>query len=371
MFTGRLGGLRRLRRLASQTELDGDSEQELIQGLTCASQTWRLIALQGLVRHESSAAVSGAERLLEMKTETDPFLVASCRLVLAGAGKGDADDLAERALGRRGLVHEGMWPTRPQLARRTGEGWPLRRLAIQALGALGGRRDALRWAATSDPDWAVREEAVRALGAPIDEGDDEALEQARQDDWLPVRVAAAEALGKDPEPAREPDERYAWRVAGWEPYFRYLCGNGRQEYADELVVGTRNGPGRNWSTFGILCDLDMGDQPPGDVNSRWSLVRSLGVDSAMTQARDLLHHPAIAWGEEPSWPVCCHDYSVFYGHNLASACPPALDIETWFLESLVIEMPLPDCSFEDLEADTYAFRCGFCGSWWTTYVPDL
>lgn len=368
----RLGGLRKLRHLADRSELDDEAEQVLLEGLTATSSAWRLAALQGLVRHGSTAALPMAERLLELKRETDPFLLATLQLVLAGNGKGDLDDLARRATGRRGLIHEGPWPPRPHLARRIGEGWPLRRLAVQALGCTDGGRDVLRQVIAADPDWAVREEAVHALGTPLDDVERAALKEAREDPSRPVRVAAARALGGEGLGlASDPDERFAWRVPGSEPYFRYLSGVSRQEYGEELNRATRNGPGRNWATFGILCDLDLGDRPPPDVNPHWRLIRALGVDASLTMARDLLHHPSIAWGEDPLWPVCCNDFAIFYGHNLDTVCPPGLELELWFLESLVPEMPLPDCKLPELEADTYAFRCGYCGAWYTTYEPDL
>ena len=37
------------------------------------------------------------------------------------------------------------------------------------------------------------------------------------------------------------------------------------------------------------------------------------------------------------------------------------------LDSLESDLPYPEESLEELEAETYAFRCGRCGWWWTSY----
>ncbi|MGE0712661.1 MAG: HEAT repeat domain-containing protein [Planctomycetota bacterium] len=361
-------GLGRLRALRDQEALASGDEEELAQALRAPADTWRLTAIQALVRHRSPAALPGAQRLLELDCETDPFLLGTLRLVLASAGEGDLRGLERRALGRKGLVGEGPWPVRPLAGRGVGLGWPLRRLAVQALGCLAGTdRAVLRRVIETDPDWAVREEAVYALGPPIDQEDEETLGKALDDARLPVRRAAAQLLEVRLNPL-EGEGRYAWRAPGSEPYFRYFAGSSRRDYHEELAPGTRHGVGRNWSTFGIWCEIDMGEEPPGDVSSNWPLVKALEVDTALTQARDLVHHPGVVWGDDPLWPVCCQDYAVFYGHQVEATAPAAMDIDAWFTESLVPALPKPQAPWRELDAERYVFRCGYCGSWWTCYT---
>lgn len=363
-----VGGLSRLRELRDQELLAAEGEQELLTALMAPASTHRLVAIQALAKHESPAAQVGAERLLELDCETDPFLLATLRLVLARSGQGDPQDLARRALGRKGLIAEGVWPPRPLAGRRHGLGWALRRLAVQALGCLpDGDRAVLRRVLSSDPDWAVREEAVYALGPPLDPEDEGSLLMAREDQRASVRRAAAEMLGRRLAPEEQAEARYAWRVPGYEPYFRYAAGAALREYAEELEPGTRHGAGRNWGSFGIWCEIDVGEEPPHDVSPDWEQVKALAVDTALTQARDLVHHPGLLWAEEPLWPVCCHDYAVFYGHDLSAVAPAAIDVESWFRESLVRGLPRPEGGWRDLDAETYAFRCGYCGSWYTAY----
>lgn len=359
--------LRRLQELAFADAIGDDEARELREGLDAPRSTWRLIALQGLARHRPEAAQLGAERLYQLACESDPFLVATIDLVRASIGIGDPRRLAERALGRLGRPEDVLWPMRPLPARRRGLGWPLRRLAIQALGHLvAGDRATIRRVALTDPDWAVREEAVAALGQALDAEDEACLEACIEDTRLTVRRAAAEALGRPLNP-REGEERYAWRVPGSEPYFRYFAGSARREYAGELNPGTRHGAGRNWSSFGLWVDVDLGDETPEDVDLSWPLVSALGVDTALTQARDLLHHPGVGWADDPTWPICCADYTVFYGHDVARNAPAAVEVERWFAESLIPDLPLPGGAWDELDVERYVFRCGFCGTWWTCY----
>lgn len=350
--------------------------QELLDALRSPSEAWRLTALQGLLRFEPAAALADAADAL-LRTSGDPFLQASARLVLAEAGRADADDLAQRALGRRGAIDEARWPTRPHLARRLGLGWPLRRLAALALGHTGAPgRPTLRVVLATDPDWAVREAAVvaltrgRAPGA-FDADDRKALEAALRDRRGAVRRVAAAALGLDEAatPVIAEDSWDAWRVPGREPYFRYVAGPGRREYSDELEKGTRDGLGRNWHLFEVDPDED---EVPDDVPAAHPLVEApcehgVLLDDALTRARDLVHQPAIAWPVDPLWPVCCGDYAVFHGHAVADAAPAGEDPDEWFLDSLESDLPYPEESLEELEAETYAFRCGRCGWWWTSY----
>ncbi|MBL4846376.1 MAG: hypothetical protein JKY65_12685, partial [Planctomycetes bacterium] len=95
-------GLRRLQELAFAEEVDDPGVGDLLEGLTAPLSTWRLAALQGLARHDPSAAFAGAERLYELNCESDPFLRATLDLIRASAGIGDAARLAGRALGRLG-----------------------------------------------------------------------------------------------------------------------------------------------------------------------------------------------------------------------------------------------------------------------------
>ena len=359
--------LRRLQELAFADAIEDDQVAELLDGLNAPRSTWRLIALQGLARHRPQAAQAGAKRLYALACESDPFLIATIDLVRSACGEGDPRRLAERALGRQGRPEDGSWPMRPLLARRRGLGWPLRRLAVQALGQLAeADRAAIRRVACTDPDWAVREEGVLALGRALDAEDEACLERCLEDPRLPVRRAAAEALGRELNP-REGEERFAWRVVGSEPYFRYLAGSARREYSGELNPGTRHGAGRNWTSFGLWVDMDLGDETPEDVDPSWPLVKTLGVDTALTQARDLLHHPSIGWADDPTWPICCADYTVFCGHDVERNAPAAAEVERWFAESLIPDLPLPGGQWDDLDVERYVFRCGFCGTWWTCY----
>jgi HEAT repeat protein len=361
-------GLRRLQELAFADEVNDTEVAELLEGLNAPLATWRLTALQGLARHDPAAAFDGAQRLRELNCESDPFLRASLDLILASGGVGDPKLLAGRALGRLGRPQEGLWPPRPLPARRCGLGWPLRRLAVQALGQLeGADRSVIRRVARTDPDWAVREEAVLALRQPRDEADEGCLVECTEDPRLAVRRAAANALGNPLHPY-EGEERFAWRVPGFEPYFRYFAGTARREYAGELNPGTRHGSGRNWGTFGVWVDIDLGEDAPEDLDASWPLVSLLGIDTALTQARDLLHHPGVGWADDPTWPVCCADYTVFHGHSVELNAPVAGDIERWFAESLLPDLPLPGGRWEELDGERYVFRCGFCGTWWTCYA---
>jgi hypothetical protein len=65
--------------------------------------------------------------------------------------------------------------------------------------------------------------------------------------------------------------------------------------------------------------------------------------------------------------VCCNDYAVFQGHDALRIAPRGEDPDDWFLEALEPELPYPEEALEDLEAETFAFRCGWCGWWWTSY----
>ena len=105
---------------------------------------------------------------------------------------------------------------------------------------------------------------------------------------------------------------------------------------------------------------------PADVHPRWMAESLRHVEGAISLGRDLVHHPAITWLGEAAWPVCCDDYTVFYGHSLAAAGPRSQPIEDWFVESLVPELPEPSGTLDELES-TYVFRCGYCGAWRTVY----
>ncbi|MCO5165403.1 MAG: CbrC family protein [Planctomycetes bacterium] len=360
--------LARLRELARAPDAPG-ARDELLSALQEPSEVWRLTALQGLARREAPADLAPLAASL-LGAASDPFLQAEARLVLARAGEADVVDLARRALGRRGLPEASRWPVRPALARRVGLGWPLRRLGARALGHAGPAdasiaRAALRGVLT-DPDWAVREAAAEALGAlgPGDE-DRRALEAALRDRRGAVRRAAARALGRDPGAPIE-DAWDAWRAGGAEPHYRYLGVGGRRDYREDLVKATRDGPGANWAPFGVDPEAD---DPPDDVDPAHPLVRALAIprDDALTRARDLIHHPGVAWPVDPVWPVCCNDYAVFHGHALEPLLPRGEDLEDWFLEALEPDLPFPEEGLDELEAETYAFRCGFCGWWWTSY----
>ncbi len=366
-------GLTELHRLGA---LRQGGEQALLEALARPDEPWRLAALQGLVRRDHPRALAAAERLLAEGVR-DPFLDVTCRAVLAAHGRGDLGDLAARALGRRGVPWEGSWVPRPQVARRAGAGWPQRRLAARALGHCPDATPTLRQVLERDPDWSVRQAAAEALAGdgsrPLTAAAREALEVARADRRSAVRRVALRRLDPDADPAGERDGSFAWRVPGREPYFRYLAAAARREYAAELEAGTRNGPGRNWTTFGFEIDLDMGDTPPRDVSPHWPAIKLAlaGVEDALTLARDLVHHPAVPWGDEPFWPVCCGDYCLLYGHDLAEVAPASQDLERWFLESLIDPLPQPAESLPELDAEVYAFRCGRCGRWWTCYDADL
>ncbi|MBX3466392.1 MAG: hypothetical protein KF878_05770 [Planctomycetes bacterium] len=180
-----------------------------------------------------------------------------------------------------------------------------------------------------------------------------------------MRRAAARALARDPGAPIE-DAWDAWRQPGAEPYHRYLGLGGRREYREDLGAATRDGPGANWAPLGVDPEAE---DPPDDVDPAHPLVRALAIprDDALTRARDLVHHPGVAWPVDPVWPVCCNDYAVFHGHALEPLLPRGEDLEDWFLEALEPDLPFPEEGLEDLEAETYAFRCGFCGWWWTSY----
>lgn len=370
--------LARLRRLARGDEADGAPDRtardELLSALQAPSEVWRLTALQGLARRETAEDLAPLAAAL-LGGSYDPFLQAQARLVLARAGRGDLVDLARRALGRRGLLDEGRWPVRPALGMRVGLGWPLRRLAALALGHAAphdaaAARAALRGVLGGDPDWAVREAAAEGLGAlsaTSAQGDDDrrALEAALTDRRGAVRRAAARALTRAPGGAIE-DAWDAWRVPSSEPYFRYVGGPARREYRQGLDAATRDGPGRNWVPLGVDPDED---ELPDDVDPTHPLVLALAIprDDALTRARDLVHQPAIAWAVDPVWPVCCNDYAVFQGHAVTELAPRGEDPDDWFLEALEPDLPYPEESLEELEAETFAFRCGWCGWWWTSY----
>lgn len=366
-------GLADLHRLGG---LDDGDEQPLLEALARPAEPWRLAALQGLARRGHPVVPSAAERMLG-EGVVDPFLAATCRLHLAAAGRADPADLAARALGRRGVPWEGPWPPRPRVARRTGGGWPLRRLAVQALAYVPDALATLRRVIADDPDWAVREAAVLAVAGPpaapraLSPVARAALELAREDRRAAVRRAALRLLGaSEPSP---PDGPFAWRVPGSEPYFRYVAASAREAYGAELEPATRNGPGRNWATFGLELDLDLDEQPPKDVSPHWPAIKLAlaGVEDAMSLARDLVHHPAVPWGDEPDWPVCCGDYAVLYGHDLAATAPATQELERWFVESLRPDLPRPAECLPELDAEVYAFRCGRCGRWQTAYDPEL
>lgn len=354
-------GLAALRERSAATD-----DTSFLEAVARPESSWRLAGLAGLREVDPDAAATCAERLLEQGVE-DPFLLATCHLIQARVGRGDPDDLAARADGRRGLVWEGTWPPRPQLAKRSGGGWPIRRLAVQALACFPEVDGVLARVALEDPDWAVRLAAAEALGQRTGATARRALAECGDDRRMAVRRAAVAAL--EGGSAVLPDEQTAWRVPGAEPYFRYFGGSARREYLEEMQIGTRNGPGRNWGTFGVFIDLDLGEEPPRDVSPRWPAVQLAlrGVPDAVTRARDLVHHPGVAWGDEPHWPTCCGDYTVFYGHHVAEAAPASEEVEDWFRESLLEDLPPPEAALEDFDAELYAFRCGFCGRWWTVY----
>lgn len=362
--------LSRLRLLASAARTEPGAREELLAALQADSEAWRLTALQGLDRLETAEDLAPLAASV-LARSTDPFLQASARLILARAGRGDAPDLARRALGRRGLTDEARWPIRPTVGRKLGLGWPVRRLSVMALGHVQApeARPALRAALATDPDWAVRVAAADALGRSCAQrpakDDLAALEHALNDRRGIVRRAAAGALGREPGGAIE-DAWDAWRVPGREPYFRYVAGVARREYRDELEKGTRDGLGRNWVPFGL--DVEEEDAPE-DVDPTHPLIVALTLprDDACTRARDLVHQPAVTWPVDPLWPVCCEDYSVFHGHAVADVAPGGEDPDEWFLESLESDLPFPEEGLEELEAETYAFRCGWCGAWWTSY----
>lgn len=371
--------LARLRRLARNDDAEAEggdrtAREELLSALQAPSEVWRLTALQGLARREAPEDLAPLAAAI-LGSSLDPFLQAEARLILARAGRADVSDLARRALGRRGVVDEARWPVRPLLARRVGLGWPLRRLAALALGHVTppdapAARMALRAVLASDPDWAVREAAADALGSlarasALDAEDQRALEAGLADRRGAVRRAAARALSREPG-AAVVDAWDAWRSPRSEPYFRYVGSAARRDYKDELVKETRDGRGRNWAPFGV--DLED-DEAPEDVDPAHPLVRGLPIprDDALTRARDLVHQPAIVWSVDPVWPVCCNDYAVFQGHDVMQIAPRGEDPDDWFLEALEPDLPYPDEALEDMEAETFAFRCGWCGWWWTSY----
>jgi HEAT repeat protein len=346
-----------------------DAREELLETLEAPSEVWRLTALQALLRIEPAASL--ADRAAPLLAARDPYLQATVRRILARAGRADVRDLALRALGRRGVVDEAPWPVRPRVARRHGLAWPLRRLAALALGDAGTpeARAALREVLAGDPDWAVREAAALGLvahGAPADAADKAALEAALGDRRASVRRAAAQALSRRPAGQDGPE---AWRVPGCEPYFRYLAGHARREYREELTSGTRDGAGRNWAPFGYDADETPAEEAPDDVDPAHPLVEGLGIvsDDAVTRARDLVHHPNVAWPADPLWPTCCGDFAVFHGHGVLDVAPRGDDPDAWFLDALEPDLPYPEEGLDELEAETYAFRCGHCGWWWTSY----
>jgi hypothetical protein len=371
--------LDRLRAIARQELIVDDPRTELLAGLEAPSEAWQLVALQGLERVVEPADLVDAAAVL-VEEALDPLLLGQARLALARAGaRGlDVDDLAGRALGQRGEVDDGAWPLRAWIGRRTGIGWPARRMATLGLGALvAGRgrraeaaRSALRTVLVRDPDWAVREAAATALGRSRARPDREVLEGALADRRLAVRSAAAAALERA-EPAGD-DDPDAWRNPGGEPCFRYLGRPARRDYVGELGRGARDGRGRNWRSFDSVDDddpLDPGGEAeaPADVDPLHPLVLALNRRDGVTCARDLAHHPPVRWAVDPTWPVCCGDYALFLGHDLAACVPPGDDVEEWFCEALDPDLPLPEEGLEELEAETYAFRCGRCGWFWTAY----
>ena len=389
----------RLRRVRRAVQRGTGDEAFLLGALRdAAADGARLLALRGLrarsadrpdlrqlILDEARALVAPSREAL-----IDPFLRGFADLVLAEAGEGAPHELVARARGRRGRgATQRSWPARLVVAKRRGEGWEVRRLAVQALGALAAVRHDARDLALGpllallegDPDWAVRREAALALsalggGLPLRAEVQDALRRSALDDpRRGVRVSAAQGLGEPAArllPGEDPDELYAWRVPRFEPYYRYLAGAARAEYSDELHRSTRDGMGRNWWTFGILVDSEMGEEPPDDVPPESALVRSLGeLDAPRTQARDLAHHPGVAWDEGPSWPICCSDFAQFHGHSLAAAAPPGQDPERWFLNWLAPNWPAPGQPLSELEAETYVFRCGWCGVWLTEFAQPL
>lgn len=388
--------LRRVRRAVQR----GEGDEGFLMGALRegAADGARLLALRGLrarslsrpdlrqlILDEARALVTPSREAL-----VDPFLRGFADVVLAEAGEGAPAELVGRARGRRGRgAVQRSWPARMAVAKRRGEGWEVRRLAVQALGALAAVRNDARDPALEalpplldgDPDWAVRREAALALvaaggGLPLRADVQDLLRRsARDDPRRAVRVAAAQGVGQPVTrllPGEDPDELYAWRVPPSEPYYRYLAGAARAEYSDELARSTRDGRGRNWWTFGVLVDEDLGEEPPDDVPPESALVRALrDLDAPRTQARDLAHHPAIAWDEGPSWPICCSDFAQFHGHSLESAAPEGQDPERWFLDWLAPNWPAPGQPLSEMEAETYVFRCGWCGVWLTEFAQPL